>query len=168
MTSQDWTYRPPPVVFESTSGIVDRAEVRPPEWPGGDPFTDGLVADSTRISAARVVALSRWVDEAPANAALPPEALTWLRIAKLSEEVGETVAALIAVTGSNPRKGVHGTMNQVAKELLDTALTALCAYEHVTGHTGHGLAALFGHIEAVHRRAGLVDDDPTGATTNEH
>ena len=151
----DWTYKPPPIVFESTNRIVDWAAADP------DPVTDGIAADAARISAARIVALSRWVDDAPLNAARPAAALTWLRIAKIGEELGEVIAAMIAADGSNPRKGVHGTMDHVVKELLDTALTVLCAYEHVTGHTGHGLAALFGHIEAVYQRAGLDDTERT-------
>jgi hypothetical protein len=119
--------------------------------------TDSIVSDAVRASADRLVELSRWIDESPANAGRDPEALTWVRVAKLAEEAGEAVAALIAATGANPRKGVHGTPTQVDAELLDVALTALAAYEHRTGHMGFAFAALFGHIEAVHARAGLAD-----------
>ena len=34
-----------------------------------------------------------------------PLAQDWARVAKLSEEVGEAIDALIGITGQNPRKG---------------------------------------------------------------
>src|SRR5690625_6168201 len=37
--------------------------------------------------------LSEWIDEA--NSQLPPEAATWARLAKITEEAGEVVAAHI-------------------------------------------------------------------------
>src|SRR5690625_2974981 len=67
--------------------------------------------------------LSEWIDEA--NSQLPPEAATWARLAKITEEAGEVVAAHIGATGQNPRKGVTHTRADVEEELLDVALTAL-------------------------------------------
>src|SRR5690625_494790 len=76
--------------------------------------------------------LSEWIDEA--NSQLPPEAATWARLAKITEEAGEVVTAHIGATGQNPRKGVTHTRADVEEELLDVALTALAALEHLRGH----------------------------------
>ena len=103
-----------------------------------------------------IVALSRWVDDAPENAARDREAATWGRLAKLTEEAGEVIAAYIGVTGQNPRKGVSHDMVEVEKELLDVALTALAAYEHVTGHRGEALSALFDFAVSRYERARAV------------
>lgn len=100
-----------------------------------------------------ITALSRWVDEAPVNAARDPEARTWGRIAKVQEECGEVIAAYIGVTGQNPRKGVTHTPYDVETELLDVALTALCAYEHVTDHAGRAVVELLGFALSRHTRA---------------
>jgi hypothetical protein len=108
-------------------------------------------------AAAQISALSRWIDDAPANLARDPEAALWGRVSKVAEESGEVIAALFGATGQNPRKGVTATMDDVGKELLDVALTALAAYEHISGNGGGSLAALVGHIEATAVRAGLVD-----------
>jgi hypothetical protein len=112
----------------------------------------------TAVTAAdKIAALSRWIDEAPANAARDPEAALWARVAKVGEEFGEAIQALIGVTGQNPRKGVTHTMDDVVAELLDTALTAVCAVEHITGNHGHALAELSMKIDAVYHRAGLAE-----------
>ena len=120
-----------------------------------------------RLTAHRIAALSRWIDAASANAARDPEAATWGRLAKVAEEAGEVIAAYIGATGQNPRKGVTHTMGDVRRELLDVALTALCAVEHldslipddgggVPDHTlGTSLTALYEHVEAVAWRAGV-------------
>lgn len=105
-------------------------------------------------TATALVALSRWIDAG--NAHRDPEAVTWGRLAKLAEEQGEVIAAYIGATGQNPRKGVTHTMEDVQKELLDVAITALGAYEHITGHRGWALAALDEAIVSVANRAGAV------------
>jgi len=122
---------------------------------------DTVIADATRATTDRLVAVSQWVDTAPANAARDPEALTWVRCAKVAEECGEVVDALNRATGANPRKGATDSYAEVSKELLDVALTALAAYEHLDGHRGHSLAAFFAHVQMVHKRAGLTDADGT-------
>src|SRR5690606_27936114 len=90
------------------------------------------------------------------NAHRDPEAVTWGRIAKLTEESGEVIAAFIGATGQNPRKGVTHTVEDVIAELLDVAVTALGAVEHLTGHEGGALARLDEKIVAVGERAGVV------------
>ncbi len=114
-----------------------------------------LAADPTTRAAHQLVDLSNWFDTSPANAARDPEALTWIRVTKIAEEAGEVVDAMNGATGANPRKGVCATMDNVKKELLDVAVTALGAVEHLDGAQGRSLAALFDHIAAVHRRAGI-------------
>jgi len=52
----------------------------------------------------QVAVLSRWIDER--NQDRDPEAATWARLAKITEEAGEVVPAQIGATGQNPRKGV--------------------------------------------------------------
>ncbi|WP_220458004.1 MazG-like family protein [Actinotalea sp. JY-7876] len=98
-----------------------------------------------------LVSLSLWIDAG--NAGRDPEAITWGRLAKISEEHGEVIAAYIGATGQNPRKGVTHTLDDVAQELLDVAVTALCAYEHITGHKGLALAGLSSKILTVAARA---------------
>jgi hypothetical protein len=107
-------------------------------------------------AADKLAALSRWIDESPANAARDPEAVLWGRVSKVGEEFGEAIQALVGATGQNPRKGVTNGMDAVVEELLDTALTAACAVEHLTGNHGHALAMLSMKIDAVYRRAGLT------------
>jgi len=56
----------------------------------------------------------------------------WARVAKLSEEVGEAVSALIGTTGQNPRKGYYAGMEELLSELADCAWTAVTAIQHFT------------------------------------
>lgn len=99
--------------------------------------------------------LSKWIDESPANMARDPEAATWGRLAKVSEECGEVIQAYIGVTGQNPRKGVHASIDDVKKELLDVAVTALAAYEHLEGNKDTSIYALYEFIWEVYKRANL-------------
>ena len=100
-----------------------------------------------------ISALSRWIDEG--NAARPSEAQTWARLAKITEEAGEVVAAYIGATGQNPRKGVSHTMDDVQEELLDVAITALAALEHIRGHDCRSMDLLVDKIVRTKARAGL-------------
>lgn len=99
--------------------------------------------------------LSEWIDNSPENAVRDPEARTWGRLSKVAEEAGEVITAYIGVTNQNPRKGVYATEDDVKKELLDTAVTALCAYEHMTGNRGNALLDLFTHVKFLSKRAGI-------------
>src|SRR5699024_675867 len=95
---------------------------------------------------------SQWIDEA--NTQLPPEAATWARRAKITEEAGEVDAAHIGATGQNPRKGGTHTRADVEEGLLDVALTALAALEHLRGHDARSLDLPAARLEATLRRAG--------------
>ena len=107
-------------------------------------------------TADQLVALSRWIDQAPANAARDREAALWGRVAKVAEESGEAIAALIAATGQNPRKPAVPGLDPVVEELLDVAITALGAVEHITGHRGDALDLLAAKVDRVVTRAGLA------------
>jgi NTP pyrophosphatase (non-canonical NTP hydrolase) len=105
-------------------------------------------------------ALSDQTDNSPANRERDREALLWGRAAKVSEEAGEVIEALIGALGHSPRKGVHGTLDDVEYELLDVALAALCSVSHLysrRGETPDPLRLLGLHAESVARRAGLID-----------
>ncbi|MFC7849924.1 MazG-like family protein [Arthrobacter sp. NPDC057388] len=100
-----------------------------------------------------VAALSSWIDEG--NASRHPEAATWARLSKIAEEAGEVVAAYIGATGQNPRKGVTHTISDVEEELLDVALTALAALEHLRGHDARSGRLLAEKLTRTLERAGL-------------
>lgn len=109
------------------------------------------------IHPSRVLAdISHWIDTNQ-DTPLPHEADTWARLAKIAEECGEVIAAFIGYTGQNPRKGVTHTLLDVKKELLDVALTALAAYEHLDDNAGYtSMQALTNHITDTARRAGII------------
>ena len=123
-----------------------------------------LLAHQTRrlTASEALVALSEWIDAA--NAHKPPEQQAWERTAKVAEECGEVIAAMIGMTGQNPRKGVTHTVDDVVAELLDVAITALGGVEHLTGHKGGALELLDRKILSVARRAG-IPGPTTGATS---
>lgn len=116
-------------------------------------MTDHPVTEPDLFDAA-LVALSQWIDAG--NAHRDPEAVTWGRLAKLAEEGGEVIAAFIGATGQNPRKGITHTLDDVRAELLDVAITALGAVEHLSGHTGTARHDLDAKIITVATRAGLI------------
>jgi len=96
--------------------------------------------------------LSQWIDEA--NGLKSAGMQVYERtIVKLAEEVGEVGNALIGIYGQNPRKGFYSGREQLVKELLDVALTALGAVEHLHSNCGMALQHLNDHIATVHERA---------------
>lgn len=103
--------------------------------------------------AATLVAISRWIDSA--NAHRHPETNLWSRVSKAAEEGGEAMDALRGYLGENPRKGVTGTLDEVVEELLDTAVAALGAVEHIRDHDGQALRLLVDKIRRVADRAAL-------------
>lgn len=113
--------------------------------------------DDQRVALAQaelqIAWLSQWVDDA--NAHRDPEARTWGRVAKITEEAGEAIEALIAATGQNPRKANTSDWQPVVEECLDVALTALGAVEHLTGNGGDSFGLLLRKIRSVATRAGM-------------
>jgi hypothetical protein len=80
-----------------------------------------------------IQALDEYLDEGVSlEYSRSPLAQDWARVAKVAEEMGEAVDALIGLTGQNPRKGYYGTIDDLYNELVDVALTALLAIQHFT------------------------------------
>ena len=77
----------------------------------------------------------------------------WARVAKASEEVGEAIEALIALTGQNPRKGVCGTLDDLLGELADVAMTAMFAIQHFTKDEQQTGAVIMAALEKAASRA---------------
>lgn len=93
----------------------------------------------TDATPALLAYLSRWLDESQGDR--DAEAVLWGRVAKVSEETGEAIAALIGATGQNPRPS----------PFLGTAMTAV---EHVTGNDARSLGLFHEKMGAVAERAG--------------
>lgn len=101
-----------------------------------------------------VARLSAWIDGSyPVE--IDPELHLRRRIDKLMEEVGETGQSLGGYTGENPRKGVTHTREDVMGELLDVAVTALGAWEHMDGNRSRSALALAVKLDALLNRVGL-------------
>jgi hypothetical protein len=109
--------------------------------------------------------LSRWFDEGQDR----DEGQMWHRLAKVAEEAGEVIDAIIGWTGRNPRKGKCKTQADVEKELLDTAMAALGAVEHLYGNPDRAVSLdlLERHVAGLIERAGLTLIPPAPAFTTE-
>ena len=114
--------------------------------------------------------VDRWLDgEVDGAYVAEPLAQDWARVGKIGEEIGEArdelilgavdsafgraVAALIALTGQNPRKGVCGTRDGLLKELGDTAITAIFAIQHFTKDEVQTGAVIMAALEKAGKRA---------------
>lgn len=111
----------------------------------------------------RLAAVSQWIDDHVRSQGRAADTLAWIRVAKIAEEAGEAVAALIALQGVNPRKGLAGpdVREVLVRELLDVATTALGAVEHLTGNEGRSMVLLDEHVAYVALRAGV---EPVNST----
>lgn len=69
-----------------------------------------------------------WLDAHPNT---DPALAVPLRVLKVAEEAGEAAAALIGVTGQNPRKGTSHTEAELAAELCDVIIAASLALASV-------------------------------------
>lgn len=78
------------------------------------------------------------------------EAEVRLRILKVMEEAGEVAQAVIGMAGQNPRKGQTHSVDDVACELIDVAVTALVAL-HSLRYVDVA-AAVGASVERVNRR----------------
>lgn len=115
----------------------------------------GTIGRDEVIDSRDIAALSRFIDVYPANAARCKEAQLWSRVAKVGEECGEVIAAMIGATNQNPRKGQTHTKADIAKELLDVAVTALAAYEHIYDNVGCVMEDLATHVDGLFARLNL-------------
>jgi NTP pyrophosphatase (non-canonical NTP hydrolase) len=73
--------------------------------------------------------LVEWLDS---ESTVSAEVARLLRVLKISEEAGEVAEAVHGVMGSNPRKGVSHTWEDVQEELCDVILTAMVALSTLT------------------------------------
>jgi NTP pyrophosphatase (non-canonical NTP hydrolase) len=100
-----------------------------------------LTATSKKLAAISQILDERIEADGAAHLAL-------VRVAKVQEEAGEVMEAMIAYQHVNPRKPA-GPLDDVIKELADLALTALGAIEHF-GYDGE--AELFERVRFVYER----------------
>lgn len=103
---------------------------------------------------AALAAFSQWLDDSMRGRTA--EEVDLHRTMKVAEECGEAIAALIGVTGANPRKGRTHTTVDLVGELLDVAVTALGAVEHFTGNRGVARRVLDDKILTVAHRTGVM------------
>lgn len=95
-----------------------------------------------------------WLDDAVSGTYKDqPLAQDWARVAKVAEEAGEAVSALIACSGQNPRKGVNGTREDLHGELADVICAGLAALMHLTKDPAEVKAILTASLEKVEARA---------------
>lgn len=114
----------------------------------------------------RVLAIIRnvdeWLDaEVSAGYQGQPLAQDWARVAKVAEEVGESIDALIGCTGQNPRKGHYGGVDELLGELADVAVTGMFAIQHFTKDERRTGAVVMASLEKAAKRAaeaGYGDD----------
>jgi hypothetical protein len=101
-----------------------------------------------------VETVDAWLDGAVAETYQDqPLAQDWARVAKVAEEAGEAVSALIAFTGQNPRKGVCGSEADVVAELADVFCTGIFAIQHFTKNTHQTWEIVSAAVEKAHQRA---------------
>ena len=111
------------------------------------------------IDADTIRRVDTWLDHTTAgHYRNEPLAQDWARVAKASEEAGEAIRALIACTGQNPRKGVHGTIGDLLNELSDVALTGILAIQHFTKDITTTQQVLSAKVELLARRVPVQDD----------
>lgn len=135
----------PTVSDAGSEDPVEPGAVPPSAVPGSGSRPGELLAD-----------FSAWITLSYPRG-LSNEAIMWRRLVKVAEESGEVIRAYGGSIGENPRKGVTHEPGDVDKELLDTALAALGAYEHRQGYDGSSLYALVEHLNATRHRAGLTE-----------
>lgn len=111
-----------------------------------DPGTWDMFSDISRINA--------WLDRS--NVRMNSDLDSSMRIMKIGEEYGETVAAYIGMTGQNPRKGVTHSQGDVLAELSDVVITALCAIQHFTQDGDVTRAVLASKVASIMDRANLT------------
>lgn len=100
-------------------------------------------------AAALLAELSAWIDESVTGT---EQERLWGRTAKIAEEYGEVVAAIIGYLGQNPRKGQTHHRNDIVAELLDVAVGALGAVESLTGNQARSFMLLEAKVGSVHER----------------
>ena len=83
-----------------------------------------------------------------------PVVQLWERTAKVGEEAGEVMEAMIGLNNQNPRKGTTHSREDVSYELLDVAVAALGAWYHMNP-SRNMMIALEHHAQHLADRAEL-------------
>jgi NTP pyrophosphatase (non-canonical NTP hydrolase) len=83
----------------------------------------GITAESFHLNTELTRYFNNWVNR---HTYLGLTYVLYARTAKLTEECGEVMEAVIAYADDNPRK-LGGPIKDVEKELCDVILTAMCA-----------------------------------------
>jgi hypothetical protein len=117
--------------------------------------------------AARIAEFDEWLDgNVSALYAAQPAAQHWARVAKVNEEAGEAIQALIAWTGQNPRKAQREeARGELLNELADVAITAVLGMQHFVKDADETLALVRTRFEYLyermhaHQRAARVSGD---------
>jgi hypothetical protein len=102
--------------------------------------------------------IDEWLDEmVSADYHNQPLAQDWARVAKVSEECGEAIQALIGYTGQNPRKGKSGSQGDLLNELADIVMTGILALQHFTKDTGLTKAVIRAKLRAIEERVPMAN-----------
>lgn len=105
---------------------------------------------------ADIAAIDQWIDNGTSQEFKNNKTLAlYGRVAKIGEEYGEAMQALIGATEQNPRKGYSHTIDDVTSELADVVLTALCAIQHITKNDTETMRIVENKISAVIQRADI-------------
>jgi len=95
-----------------------------------------------------------------------PLAQHWARVAKVVEESGESIEALIAWTGQNPRKPQRDeAREELLAELADVVVTATLAIQHFTKDTDETLDLLEARLSFLYQRMRASDPGWFGEPT---
>lgn len=152
-----WIWKDPSAVPSDVTKYVDHSGIHhscgrcsPPPTREATPTPPADMRDELRE-------LVRWMDEdldgeVDERYREQPLAQDWARVAKVSEEVGEAIDALIGVTGQNPRKGEYGSRSDLVDELADVALTGLYAMQHFVKNADETLGLLMDRARHHHAR----------------
>jgi len=101
----------------------------------------------------KISEIDAWLDEGvDLGYKEQPLAQHWARVAKVVEEAGEAVDALIGLTAQNPRKGFYASEDDLLGELADVAFTAIFAMQHFTKDSARTLAILESKLSYIHAR----------------
>ena len=120
--------------------------------------TQEAVTAADRIALDRVLTIIHNVDEwldsdVSVTYREQPLGQDWARVAKVAEEVGEAIDALIGCTGQNPRKGHYGEVEDLLGELADVAMTGMFAIQHFTKDNARTASVIMAALEKAAARA---------------
>lgn len=107
-----------------------------------------------RKRADQIAEIDDWLDgEVGDRYQREPLAQDWARVAKVAEEAGEAIDALIAWTGQNPRKPQRDeARGEMLDELADTAMTAILGMQHFTKDADHTMQLVWAKLDRIYER----------------